>query len=167
MRNLLIAAITFVSVLAAGLTVPALPVPAANETAVKAETYLSPAGDFACGRPCVITESDGGSMLSFEAVALQLMANKVPIVVDGPCFSACTLLVDMARDQVCITSNAVLGYHQAFITVGEDTKYRPIHYTTPGLEDYFKAHGGMPADRYDLLLMPFWDAQKFYKVCSK
>lgn len=163
MKTLFWATLTFAAVLGIGLEVFA-PMPPAT---AKAETYVGPAGDFECGRPCVIVESDGGSVISFRIVALQLASNHVPIVVDGPCLSACTILVDMDRDQVCITSNAVFGYHQEYWSENGTTKYKPIKYTTPGLEDYFKSKGGVPADAGDLLLMPFEDASKFYKVCSK
>jgi len=37
------------------------------------------------------------------------------VVIDGPCYSACTMLLGMlSRDQVCVTRKAVLGFHAAF-----------------------------------------------------
>src|SRR4051794_39159854 len=37
------------------------------------------------------------------------------VVIDGPCLSACTLaLAVIPRDRLCVTSNAVLGFHAAW-----------------------------------------------------
>jgi hypothetical protein len=37
------------------------------------------------------------------------------VVIDGPCLSACTLaLAVIPRERICMTSNAVLGFHAAW-----------------------------------------------------
>jgi hypothetical protein len=37
------------------------------------------------------------------------------VVIDGPCYSACTMLLGMLpREQVCVTPRAVLGFHAAW-----------------------------------------------------
>jgi hypothetical protein len=37
------------------------------------------------------------------------------VVIDGSCYSACTMLLGMLpRHQVCVTHNAVLGFHAAW-----------------------------------------------------
>jgi hypothetical protein len=39
------------------------------------------------------------------------------VVIDGPCFSACTLaLAVIPRSRICVTPNAVLGFHAAWTT---------------------------------------------------
>ena len=36
------------------------------------------------------------------------------VVIDGPCLSACTLLlVEVPEERICVTSRAVLGFHAA------------------------------------------------------
>src|SRR5665213_953124 len=36
------------------------------------------------------------------------------VVIDGPCLSACTLVVSaVPRDRICVTRRAVLGFHAA------------------------------------------------------
>src|SRR5262245_6836031 len=38
------------------------------------------------------------------------------VVIDGPCLSACTLaLAVIPRDRICMTPNAVLGFHAAWM----------------------------------------------------
>lgn len=56
-----------------------------------------------CSNPCVIEFSPGGVVDLFEAEGRQLAADKTQVIVDGPCISACTILVDLARANVCIT----------------------------------------------------------------
>ena len=37
------------------------------------------------------------------------------VVIDGPCFSACTMVLGaIPRDRICVTSRALLGFHAAF-----------------------------------------------------
>ena len=37
------------------------------------------------------------------------------IVIDGPCLSACTMVLGaLPRDRICVTSRAVLGFHAAY-----------------------------------------------------
>jgi hypothetical protein len=37
------------------------------------------------------------------------------VVIDGPCLSACTLaLAVIPRDRICVTPNAILGFHAAW-----------------------------------------------------
>ena len=50
------------------------------------------------------------------------------VVIDGPCLSACTLaLAVIPRERICVTQNAVLGFHAAWMP-GSDG--RPV--TSPG-----------------------------------
>jgi hypothetical protein len=36
------------------------------------------------------------------------------VVIDGPCLSACTLVLDLVpSDRICVTRRAVLGFHAA------------------------------------------------------
>jgi hypothetical protein len=112
-----------------------------------------------CSNPCVISGSPGGIIDTFAAEGRQLLADKTPVIVDGPCLSACTVLVDEARANVCITRQAVLGYHKA--SDGTD-----IEYKTPGLNEYIKLHGGLPdPDSGHLLLLNFNEAKAFYTPC--
>lgn len=116
-----------------------------------------------CGKPCVISFNPGGAIDLFEAEARELVAERTPVIVDGPCISACTILVDIARNYVCVTSHAVLGYHQW--SMGDE--HGDVTFSTPGLNAYIKAHGGEPTpDSGRLLMMNFSEARHFYKPCQ-
>lgn len=119
------------------------------------------------GRPLVITFSPGGSVEDFAVKAGELMFFKTPVIVDGPCLSACTILVDLDRANVCLTTNAVFGYHQSYW----DDDQGNYHYTripleTPGLDAFLDAHGGPPANHAAILVIPFEYMKKFYRPCA-
>jgi hypothetical protein len=116
------------------------------------------------GRPVVIEFSPGGSVVEFRLKGLAFAWRKVQVVVDGPCLSACTLLVDLDRANVCLTTQAILGYHQSFWDDPSGRHYSPLTYETPGLNAYLMSRGGEPKD--DLMLMPFDQAQQFYHPCK-
>jgi hypothetical protein len=114
-----------------------------------------------CGKPCVIEFSGGGYVVSFRVQGRDLANKHTPVIVDGPCLSACTVLLDEARVNVCITNRAVLGYHQSRSDV--DGTYETLVYETPGLSDYLRAHGGEPQKAF--LMVPFAQAKAFYQPC--
>lgn len=117
-----------------------------------------------CGKPCVIQYSAGGNVLGFRLQGQELAARHTPVIVDGPCLSACTLLVDEARGDVCLTNRAVLGYHQSFADLKEGRAYTPLEYKTPGLATYLDNHGGEPKGVF--LMVPFTEAKAFYQPCA-
>jgi len=57
----------------------------------------------------------GGLMTSFEADLSNMRWRGEKFVIDGPCYSACTMALGaLPRDQVCVTPRAVLGFHSAW-----------------------------------------------------
>ena len=73
------------------------------------------------------------------------------VVIDGPCLSACTLaLAVIPRERICMTHNAVLGFHAAW-SPGADG--RPIKSAggtrllmaayPPRVRDWIKRRGGL------------------------
>lgn len=62
-----------------------------------------------------ITDDMGGLMTQYAARFAMVRESGERVVIDGPCFSACTMLLGMVpRQQVCVTPNAVLGFHAAW-----------------------------------------------------
>jgi hypothetical protein len=63
----------------------------------------------------VISSDRGGLVSDYAARFLGARDSGELVVIDGPCLSACTLVVGMvSRDNVCATPNAVLGFHSAW-----------------------------------------------------
>lgn len=130
------------------------------------------AGDFSyppmpCANPCVIEFSPGGVIDLFAAQGRQLAADHTQLIVDGPCLSACTLLVDLDRANACITRNVVLGYHMSARGGPDGPIFGPMLYDTPGLNAYIAARGGLPApDSGHMLMLNFTEAAQFYRPCA-
>ena len=64
----------------------------------------------------VVIKSDPGGQIGpyLENLAV-LRGSGQKVVIDGPCLSACTMVLGiLPRNQVCVTPNAVLGFHAAW-----------------------------------------------------
>ena len=65
--------------------------------------------------PVLISGDNGDLMEDYTARFQQVRQSGEPVVIDGACYSACTMLLGLLpRDQVCATPNAVLGFHAAW-----------------------------------------------------
>ena len=120
-----------------------------------------------CGSPCIISDDGGGIIDTYEAQGRLMAAGHVPVIVDGPCLSACTRFIDIDRANVCLTAHALLGYHQ-WKKPNDDGTYEhgDMTYDTPGLNAYIKSHGGEPdPDSGHLLMLNYLEANQFYKIC--
>ncbi len=62
-----------------------------------------------------ITDDMGGLMTDYASRFAMVRESGEKVVIDGPCYSACTMLLGMLpRIQVCVTPHAVLGFHAAW-----------------------------------------------------
>ena len=62
-----------------------------------------------------IKDDMGGLMTDYASRFANMRQSGEKVVIDGPCYSACTMLLGMlSREQVCVTPNAVLGFHAAW-----------------------------------------------------
>jgi hypothetical protein len=61
-----------------------------------------------------ILASPGGEVESFLRLFAVLRESGERIIIDGPCYSACTLVLStIPRERICVTRRAVLGFHGA------------------------------------------------------
>jgi hypothetical protein len=61
-----------------------------------------------------ILASAGGEVGSFLTLFERVRASGERVVIDGPCLSACTLVLDLVPgDRICVTRRAILGFHAA------------------------------------------------------
>lgn len=71
-----------------------------------------------------ILGSPGGEVGSFLNLFSALRDSGQRIVIDGPCYSACTLVLStIPKDRICVTSRAVLGFHGARLIDNEGNEY--------------------------------------------
>ncbi len=61
-----------------------------------------------------ILSSPGGEVGSFLRIFAALRESGERVVIDGPCLSACTLVLTVVpSERICVTPRAVLGFHAA------------------------------------------------------
>jgi hypothetical protein len=61
-----------------------------------------------------IVASPGGEVGPFLDLFEKVRASGERVVIDGPCLSACTLVLSVVpEDRICVTRHAVLGFHAA------------------------------------------------------
>jgi hypothetical protein len=61
-----------------------------------------------------ILGSPGGQVGPFLDMFDQVRASGQRVVIDGPCISACTLVLSVVpNERICVTRRAVLGFHAA------------------------------------------------------
>ena len=61
-----------------------------------------------------ILASPGGQVGPFLDLFARVRASGERVVIDGPCLSACTLVLStVPNERICVTRRAVLGFHAA------------------------------------------------------
>jgi len=61
-----------------------------------------------------ILASPGGQVGPFIDLFERVRASGERVVIDGPCLSACTLVLSVVPDdRICVTRRAILGFHAA------------------------------------------------------
>jgi len=71
-----------------------------------------------------ILASPGGYVVQYLKVFAVLRQSGERIVIDGPCYSACTLVLStIPRDRICVTRRAILGFHAARVIDREGRDY--------------------------------------------
>jgi len=126
----------------------------------------------ACGDPCFIRYNEGGYVAVALEVADQIVRNDKHLIIDGVCASACVLLADKARPNVCITKRALMSLHEGEMQVevwGFSIYSWPV--TLPHSKDidiWVKERGGYPKTKKleKFLHMPYEDAKQFWKTCA-
>jgi hypothetical protein len=62
-----------------------------------------------------ITDDQGGNIGDYYSRYQALRSSKAKVVIDGKCSSACTMILGIVPpDRICVTKNALLGFHAAW-----------------------------------------------------
>jgi hypothetical protein len=100
-----------------------------------------------------ILGSPGGEASGYLKFFMLLEESGEKVVIDGPCFSACTLVLSvMPQNRICATSRAVFGFHAAQLVddrghkspAPEATRLVAASYPS-GIRDWINHHGGLKA----------------------
>ena len=98
-----------------------------------------------------IMSSAGGEVREYLEIFTRLRHSGERIVIDGPCLSACTLVLStIPQNRICVTRRAVLGFHAARWIDQEGRTYaaadetRALAATYPeGVQAWIKRRGGL------------------------
>lgn len=99
-----------------------------------------------------IFSSSGGVVSDYLKFFSQVRQSGERVVIDGPCLSACTLVLDIIpRNRVCVTSRAVLGFHAPEVVDYESRRiYRSRDATRavvaaypPSVRAWIRRNGGL------------------------
>jgi hypothetical protein len=110
---------------------------------------------FAKGAAAVvrITDDHGGNIGAYWARYTALRDAGEAIIIDGTCSSACTLVLGIVpHDRICVTANAVIGFHAAWrpgflgLAVMNDPGTRTLWNIYPtSIRQWISRHGGLGA----------------------
>jgi hypothetical protein len=99
----------------------------------------------------LIQSSPGGRIGDFLEMYTHVRESGRRVVIDGPCLSACTLVLSMVpRNRICVTRRAVLGFHAAW---RPDRNGRPLTHAAatrlmldtypPAVRTWIRRKGGL------------------------
>jgi len=117
-----------------------------------------------------ILASPGGQVGPFLDLFDRVRASGERVVIDGPCLSACTLvLMTVPEERICVTRRAVLGFHAARSIDGRGRTYaepeasRAVLESYPGpVRDWISRRGGLTSQ---MLLLRGRELAAIYPRC--
>jgi hypothetical protein len=117
-----------------------------------------------------ILASPGGQVGPFLDLFERVRNSGERVVIDGPCLSACTLVLSMVpSNRICVTRRAVLGFHAARSIDRRGRMYREPEASELVLEAYpapirgwIRHRGGLTSR---LLLLRGRELNAFYPAC--
>jgi hypothetical protein len=117
-----------------------------------------------------ILASPGGQVGPFIDLFDEVRASGERVVIDGPCLSACTLVLSVVpHDRICVTRRAVLGFHAARSIdrrgkiYAEPEASRLVLEAYPGpVRDWIARRGGLTSR---LLLLRGRELTAMYRPC--
>jgi hypothetical protein len=117
-----------------------------------------------------ILASPGGQVGPFLDLFERVRDSGERVVIDGPCLSACTLVLSMVpNNRICVTRRAVLGFHAArsidrrgrLYAEPEASELVLAAYPGP-VQGWIRRHGGLTSR---LLLLRGRELTAFYPSC--
>jgi hypothetical protein len=117
-----------------------------------------------------ILASPGGEVGPFLDLFARVRASGERVVIDGPCLSACTLVLSaVPNERICVTRRAVLGFHAARSMDARGRLYAEPEASAAVLEAYplvvrswIRRRGGLTSR---ILLLRGRELAAIYPVC--
>jgi hypothetical protein len=100
-----------------------------------------------------ILASSGGVAAEYVTLFERVEQSGQRVVIDGPCYSACTLVLSLVpSERICVTKRAVLGFHAARwldergrTTAAPEATRQVAETYPPMVRTWIEQHGGLTA----------------------
>src|SRR6516164_1037877 len=117
-----------------------------------------------------ILASPGGQVGDFLDLFEEVRNSGDRVVIDGPCLSACTLVLSIVpSERICVTRRAVLGFHaarsidrQGRIYAEPEASQVVLHAYPAPVQDWINRRGGLTSH---LLLLRGRELTAIYRPC--
>jgi hypothetical protein len=118
-----------------------------------------------------IGDDKGGSFGEYLLRFTGLRDSGERVIIDGECFSACTLVTIIPKERICVTRRAVLGFHASWID--DQTGKRPtteegtralFELYPPTIRTWINNHGGLGAR---MIFLRGRELADFYRFCEQ
>jgi hypothetical protein len=119
-----------------------------------------------------IVSDPGGEVSSYMQKFEAVRASGEHVVIDGPCLSACTLLLGIVpRSHICVTQQAVLGFHAASYYDDASRSLVPtregsrlvMRVYPPEIRSWIDRHGGLTPK---LIQLRGRELSSMYRTCQ-
>jgi len=112
----------------------------------------------------------GGPLGQYLLMFTRIRDSGERIIIDGNCFSACTLVTIIPKERICVTQRAVLGFHAGWIddqTGGRSTSAEGtsmlFELYPPSIRSWITNHGGLSTR---MMLLKGRELRSFYSRCE-
>ena len=112
----------------------------------------------------------GGSLGQYLLKFTRIRDSGDRIIIDGNCFSACTLVTMIPKERICVTQRAVLGFHAGWIDDQTGTRPTSAEGTStlfelypPTIRNWITKHGGLTPR---MMLLKGRELRSFYSLCE-
>src|SRR5262245_3369866 len=101
-----------------------------------------------------ILDDGGGELTVYEQRYRNMAATGELVVVDGPCYSACTMVLSfIPPSHLCVTPRALFGFHRAYLKYRDGTRgpddlvltYKMFQGYPLNIQDWLLRRGGVEA----------------------
>jgi hypothetical protein len=119
-----------------------------------------------------ILASPGGEVVQYLRTFKAVRESGQQVVIDGPCYSACTLVLStVPRERICVTSRAILGFHaprwidkRGRQSAASDATTQAVADTYPtDVQAWISRHGGLKPRP---ILLRGRELASMYRRCS-
>ncbi|SRR5713101_2092598 len=117
-----------------------------------------------------IRDDMGGPLGKYLRMFATIRDSGERVIIDGNCFSACTLVTIIPRERICITQRAVLGFHAGWVDGQTGQRVisaegtRLLYQLYPQtIRRWIVGHGGLGART---IVLKGRELAAFYRLCE-